>query len=192
MTEPLASGVGRRFIREAQEEFRQQAQKSLRDQLRKNPHQTGRPPAKSYARPGVRTYGFFCRRHKRLAFQRPRCSSRRPRASVAADQDCSMHKTLKKETTPMHRYQCGSSLGIVEEESRNRSVPAQGVGDLQPRTAGRRWILHTKQECFGSDVSSTPPYYRYHTSDTTHNTHHTTATSHVVAPANPIEDRGGS
>lgn len=68
---------GGTFMMPRRERDERQEQKSLSNKLRKNPHPSERPPAKSFARMGVRTIGFFCGRLKRLAL-----SSRAARRGV--------------------------------------------------------------------------------------------------------------
>jgi hypothetical protein len=55
---------GSTFLRVAYARLLQEAQKSLKNQLRKNPHRPRRLSLAGRARVGVRTHGFFCRRHK--------------------------------------------------------------------------------------------------------------------------------
>lgn len=152
-----------------------------------------------FARAGVRT-GFFCgRRLKRLAFSSGYAFRRGVLGRRASRDTTSMPYTQENSQQEssrltLQRNQSGSTLraveriveesprryGAVREQQPNRDLIARRDGDGSGITTSKF-----------AKVSSTPPYYRYHTSDTTHNTPHATATSHVVAPASRVESRGG-
>jgi len=152
-----------------------------------------------FARAGVRT-GFFCgRRLKRLAFSSGHAFRRGVLGRRAGRDTTSMPYTQENPQQEscrlaLQRNGRGSTFGAVERIVEESPRTYRGGRDqwAKRRLIARRGRGRSVGTIFQYlKVSSTTPYYRYHTSDTTHNTPHTTATSHVVAPAARVESRGG-
>jgi len=156
-------------------------------------------PAKSNARAGSRMRFFCGRRNKRLASsasyaQRRGVFGRRAGRDTTSMRYAQANQPQERSRLALQRSQCGSTLGAVErivEESHRTYLGVSEHSLLKEQNAGRSGGRSGRTFSKISKVSSIPPYYRYHTSDTTHNTPHATATSHVVAPATPVESRGG-
>lgn len=193
------------LLTSAEEATIHEAQKSLRNQLRKNPHPPERRPAKSYARMGDRTSGFFCGRLKRLALSSGRAVHRgvlgRRSRQPATRMDTAEHTHITGEqralsnpdpsTRDRGATSAGSTRGSVEEE-RPRTYPG-GVayrGRKHRNTQQRRSIGRTTTSNISYNLSS-PSYYCYHTDDTDTHTPRACATN-LVAPRVAVEDRGGA
>ena len=145
----------RAFKWDASEVTRQEAQKSLRNQLRKNPHRIEHWTLAGLARPGVRTHGFFCRRHKSNSSGRSFGSGVRASRVPFAGRAACTTEPMARHTNARQEYSRRSSTGT--NLPRVPVVPASSQTDGNSQTAGRR--LDTSLSSRGSRGSQR--WYRH-------------------------------
>jgi len=137
-------------------------QKRLRTQLRKNPHRIGPTTWPVFARPGVRTHGFFCGWHKSNPSGRSYGSGRRRATSRSAGRAANKSKHMQLRRSTNVRRRTGRRSTKSEFTSRVPLVHFSSLPEGNSQTARRRvdtslsspsslgsarWYRHVERYC---------------------------------------------